>query len=109
MDDLIQSIDESINIINHYADLLLINKPKLAKLYMPSLSEGLNVITNLVKIYDLEVFAKYREDQTYWINQLQRILNALERDDYFAQYDVLVNETIENLKYVRNLISEVEG
>lgn len=105
MEELYQRIQEVEEYIRQYRLLLIMNQNKLAKQYLIVLVEGISeILPQIVASYQQEKLAEVREDQQYWMNQLQRILDALESEDYFLQIDVLYNETLVNLELYASMI-----
>ena len=108
MEELYQRIQEVEEYIRQYRLLLIMNQNKLAKQYLIVLVEGISeILPQIVASYQQEKLAEVREDQQYWMNQLQRILDALESEDYFLQIDVLYNETLVNLELYASMIKGV--
>ena len=99
MEELRAQIKEIEENIRQYRTLLLLSQNNLAAQYLPILVEGLEkVIPQIVVSYEREEFKEVRADQQYWVNQLQRVLDAIESGDSFLQIDVLYYEILENLE-----------
>ena len=99
MEELRAQIKEIEENIRQYRTLLLLSQNNLAAQCLPILVEGLEkVIPQIVVSYEREEFKEVRADQQYWVNQLQRVLDAIESGDSFLQIDVLYYEILENLE-----------
>lgn len=102
MKQLKQEIDTIIELINMLAEVIAtgvtVSKEELIQTVGTSI---LQVFPEIVDSYESEELQAYREEIDYWSSQLDRLMNALQGDDLFCLYDVLVMETRESLKEYR--------
>lgn len=107
MGKLYDDIEGMKKIIDAYVPLLIVNDKVAVGKNLAILTKGLSeVLPEIIALYDDERMAEYKEDQAYWPMQLQRILGALEAEDFFLSYDALVHEFEANLCEVQRIISE---
>jgi len=100
-----QRVDNTLNAIEQYCSLLLLNQEYAAKKYIPLLVDNLsNLLPEIIKEYEKDYLLEKKEEQQYWIDQIRRITESIDKKDYFYQIDVLMNETAENIKYFCTLI-----
>ncbi|MDD2972738.1 MAG: hypothetical protein PHE02_11480 [Lachnospiraceae bacterium] len=66
------------------------------------------IIPPIASSYLREEMKEVQEDMQYWIQQLDRVMRAIEGNDLFAMVDVLHFETKENLKLYCDMIIKNE-
>ncbi|MBQ7563242.1 MAG: hypothetical protein IJT16_04555 [Lachnospiraceae bacterium] len=94
-----ESIETMIGNIDVYCDLLTIEDREKAASFKESMQENFTALINaMLGLYDRPEYSDVKEDKAYWINQRQRICDALDSEDIFFTIDVLRNETAENFK-----------
>lgn len=100
-------IESMKKIIDRFVPYLVVYDKVMVGRNLAVLTKGLSeVLPEVIAIYDDERMQEYKEDQAYWPAQLQRILDALESEDFFLSYDALVHELKANLSEVQKLILE---
>lgn len=105
-----EEIYAGMYLLERYARLLLEDKKREAQAMLPRITELFSVIIPIiVQSYEHPDMKAYQQDQQYWVNQLQRITQAITASDAFVQIDVLYCETRENMKAYLQLINDGTG
>lgn len=98
-------MDDMIALIEEVADALLrYDMDKYGTKAQELVSVLMKMLPAVIDCYNDPKMADVREDATYWPGQLQRIIDALEKGDYFEVTDVLYNETRPNLIELRDML-----
>lgn len=105
----IGKLEELIEVIDLLTEAIVKNKDYAAKRIMPVFTELLmEVVPIIIDSYELPQLEEVAEDAIYWQGQVERIMNALEGEDWFAMVDVLHFETKENLMTYKQMIEKAE-
>ena len=64
------------------------------------------VLVDMMQEYQSRGVGEYIPQIEYWKNQLPRIMEAIESEDYFRVIDTLYFETRENLENLNKMLSE---
>ncbi len=107
MKQLLIDIEILTAVIEKYT-LILLGQEKIELVNLLSvLAEHLNkVFPGIVASYEQMELADKREEQEYWIGQLERITTALSGEDRFLAIDILYHETRVNLLEYVQMIKE---
>ncbi|MEG1847127.1 MAG: hypothetical protein RRX92_05785 [Lachnospiraceae bacterium] len=102
-------IKETIETIDLLTEAIAKNRAYAAERLMPVFINLLQaVIPIIISSYELPQLQDEAEDMTYWQGQMERIMEALEREDWFAMIDVLHYETKENLMLYLDRMEKME-
>lgn len=100
-----ERINNTLKIIEQYCSLLILNQEYAVIKYVPVLVESLSsIFPDIIAEYEKEYLLDKKDEQQYWIDQIGRITEAIDNNDFFFQLDVLLNETAENLRYFCDLL-----
>ncbi len=69
----------------------------------------MNIFPAIINCYNDPRMVDVRDDALYWPGQLERIINVLEKGDWFEIVDALYNETRPNLIELRDMLKERGG
>ena len=98
MDELIGRIEDTVAILmNHDLERYAASAQELVN-YMIALFPA------IIECYNNPLLSDIKEDATYWPKQLNRVIAALEKGDYFEVADVLYNETRPNLVELKGIL-----
>ena len=104
MPELNKEIDVLVEIITQIEKLILTGKEVASKQLYPSLMNQIGIVfPRIVQAYMLPEYSQVMTEYTYWINQLERIEQAILSEDKFLVLDILVYETKNNLILFRNM------
>ncbi len=100
MDELISGIDKTVIALMKH-DL------KDYQTSAQDLAEKMIVLFPVIAdVYKDPRMQELREDAAYWPDQLERVIAAFGRGDYFEVADVLYNETRPNLIELKEVLSQ---
>lgn len=107
MKQLLLEIDILIKVIDSYT-LILLGRDKIELInLLAALSDNLKkVFPGIVESYERKELAERKEEQEYWVGQLERITTALSGEDRFLAIDILYYETKANLLEYVQMIEE---
>ena len=107
MEELYGNIECMKGIIDKYVPVLLLKGQVEGGSSLAVLTRGMSeLLPQLIVLYEDERMAEYAEDKDYWMQQLNRIIGALEKGDVFLSYDALVHEFKANLTELQKIIVE---
>lgn len=102
------NIDLLNDLLKRYAGLLTHNNLKGSNALIPKIVELLTkIIPSIVMSYDKKELNAYLDEREYWLQQLDRITQAIQGKDAFTKIDVLYFETRGNLLYYKEKIKQL--
>lgn len=102
---LVDEIGELNRIIGTLTESIAAEKLEQTDTLVPLMNQQLqSVIPRIAASYMREELQEQREDIQYWIQQMERVIQALSDSDLFALVDILHYELQENLKLYCEMI-----
>lgn len=102
-----EKIEELIDLINAIGENIAKEEVEKTDVLMQNLPPLLNyVFPNIVQSYLCDELAESRGDMEYWVQQLERIIYAMQGKDRFALFDILYCETKENLLFYLDMVKK---
>ncbi|MCR5234182.1 MAG: hypothetical protein K6E53_09770 [Lachnospiraceae bacterium] len=100
MDDLINKIKDTVlSLLQYDLQRYFILAQEMADIMVV-------MFPAIIDSYNYPGMEEHRSDASYWSDQLQRIMDALENGDSFEVIDVLYNETRPNLIELKGILEE---
>ena len=105
MNEIIQKLQSIQDVITIVTKLIIAGQYSEAQKSMPNLSQGLGYGIILMTTYESLSIQEATEERKYWIDQIQRVNEAIESKDGFRIIDVLYIEVINK---INTFISKIQ-
>ena len=100
MDELIDMIEETVS------ELLQYDLGSFGVHAQDLVNRMMVIFPAVIDCYNNPKMDDVKEDAMYWPGQFERIIQVLERGDYFEVVDALYNETRPNLIELRDMLKK---